>query len=156
MLSLVRSCPLGEEWFSHSRLYKSSDWWQKGNSENESPSLQVQVSELWLWLSGTDILCTRQSQLHSSLCKVCGRSIEGDGTQRCSPSLGCIVGHNQGDSHSSSWVSLCSAFSIGKNRRERAKCHSWWKWPTRLYLYNRYSCVVRLPHIDRKSRGNQQ
>ena len=48
MLSLVRSCPLGEEWFSHSRLYKSSDWWQKGNSENESPSLQVQVCELCL------------------------------------------------------------------------------------------------------------
>ena len=90
--------------------------------------------ELRLWLLGTDILCPRQSQLHSSFCKVCGRSIEGDGIQRCSPSLGCIVGHNQGDSHSSFWVSLCSALSIGKNRRERAKCHSWWKWLTRLWL----------------------
>ena len=43
------------------------------------PPLQVQVCGLWL--SGTDILCSRQSQLHSSVCKVCGRSIKGNDPQ---------------------------------------------------------------------------
>ena len=27
---------------------------------------------VWLWLSGTDLLCPRRSQLHSSFCKVWG------------------------------------------------------------------------------------
>jgi len=46
MLSQVRSSPFGEEWFSHSRLYQSSDRWQKGDSAYESPPLQVQVCRL--------------------------------------------------------------------------------------------------------------
>ena len=41
ILSQVRSSPLGEEWFSHSRLYQPSDRRQKGNSADESPPLQV-------------------------------------------------------------------------------------------------------------------
>ena len=36
ILSQVRSSPLGEEWFSHSRLYQPSDRKQKGNSAYES------------------------------------------------------------------------------------------------------------------------
>ena len=35
MFSPMRSCPFGEEWFSHSRLYKPSDRWQKGDSAYE-------------------------------------------------------------------------------------------------------------------------
>ena len=125
MLSQVRSCPFGEEWFSHSRLYKPSDRRQKGNSAYESPPLQVQVCGLWLGLSGADILCPRQSQLHSSLCQVCGRSIEGNDPQRHSPSFGCVVGHDQRDSHSTSCVSLCSTLSWGSGQhRHRRVCRS--------------------------------
>ena len=36
ILSQVRSSPLGEEWFSHSRLYQPSDRRQKGISADES------------------------------------------------------------------------------------------------------------------------
>lgn len=32
MLSQVRSSPVGEEWFSHSRLYQPFDRWRKGDS----------------------------------------------------------------------------------------------------------------------------
>ena len=125
MRSQVRSCPFGEKWLSHSWLYQPSDRWQKGNSTDESPPLQVQVYGLWLWLSGADILCPGQSQLHSSLCKVCGRSIEGDDPQRHSPTFGCVVGHDQRDSHSSSWLSICSALSWGSGQhRHRRVCRS--------------------------------
>ena len=75
-----------------------------------------------------DILCSRQSQLHSSVCKVRGRSIKGNDPQRHSPSFGRVVGHDQRDSHSSSWVSppsLEGVDSIGIDEFAVRKGHAY-------------------------------